>query len=270
MKYALLLLAAVTLTGSAAADNKKLNSVNCAKILAERNIVETVYGVKIKFIEEVTDLSDGQFLGTTETKTGQRAIKGIEYIEKYDPKTDIAQVTAILKLSKIKDIVDTEKFKLDKYPDKAIRRTAFASSTPANAKKLAALRAAEIEAYKNLYKRIGGFTLESQTKVENFVLKSDKVKATVVGALLGAEYVGFAWEGKGEAAVAVVKLRLNLRELSEMIGEKIIDQEGEFVEAEGQAAQSDTVGAEKAKKAAAEKPKKMDVKLLEGDVEVLP
>ena len=36
------------------ADNRKLNSINTAKILAERSIVETVYGVKIRFIEEVT------------------------------------------------------------------------------------------------------------------------------------------------------------------------------------------------------------------------
>ncbi len=264
--YVVILLVLLGLAGNVSADSKKLNSVNCAKVLAERNIVETVYGVKLRFIEEVTNLTDGQFLGTTETKTGQRAIKGIEYIEKYDPKTDIAQVTAVLKLSRIKDIVDTEKFKLDKYPDKSIRRTAFATSTAANAPKLAALRAAEIDAYKNLYKQIGGFTLESQTKVENFVLKSDKVKSTVVGALMGAEYVGFAWDGKGESAEAVVKLRLNLRELADLLGEKIVDYQGEYVEAEGRAAQS----AMPMTKKQPDKEKKSEIKLIEGDVDVMP
>jgi len=226
------LLSASLLAGGAA--EKKLNSINCAKILAERNIVETVYGVKIKFDEEVTNILEGSFVGTTETKTGKRTIKGIEFeTPKYDSKRDIAQVTATLKLSSIADIVDREKFNIDKYPDKVIKRVAFATSTPENARKIAALRAAEIDAYKSLYKRIGGFTLESHTSVQNFALKSDKVKASVIGAIMGAEFVGFDWEGEGDEAIAVVKLRLNTKELNEMLGQKILDCDREFIEAEG-------------------------------------
>ena len=45
---------------------KKLNSLNCARVLAERNIVETVYGIKIKFTEKVTNFSKGNFLGVSE------------------------------------------------------------------------------------------------------------------------------------------------------------------------------------------------------------
>jgi hypothetical protein len=245
---------------------KKLNSINCARILAQRNIVETVYGVKIRFLEEVTNISEGNFLGTTETKTGKRAIKGIEFIEKYDPVNDIAQVTAILKLKKISDIIDTDKFHLDKYPNKSIKRTAFASSTPKMVKKLAALRAAEIEAYKNLYKRIGGFTLESQSKVENFILKSDSVKASVIGALMGTEFVGFSWEGKGDDAIAVVKLRLNLQELADMLGEKIINYEGKFVEATGRAAQDN----KPAKPASNCRNKTAAPQIIEGEIEIMP
>ncbi len=244
---------------------KKLNSINCARILAQRAIVETIYGVKLRFIEEVTNLHEGNFLGTTETKTGKRTIKGIEFVEKYDPKHDIAQVTAILKLRNIADIIDTDKFHLDKFPEKSIRRTAFASSTPANAKKLAALRAAEIEAYKNLYKKIGGFTLESQSKVENFVLKSDKVKTSVIGALMGTEFVGFSWEGKGDQAVAVVKLRLDLKELSEVLGQKIIDYDKRYVEAVGKAAQDNSPVKKNLARDSSTAPK-----VIEGDVEVLP
>lgn len=266
------LLAAVALLPSVRAGNgdgiKRLNSLQCARVLAERNIVETVYGVKLRFIEEVTNLSEGNFLGTTETKTGQRTIRGIDFVEKYDPKNDIAQVTAVLKLNRISDIIDTTKFHLEKYPDKAIRRTAFASSTPANAKKLAALRAAEIEAYKNLYKQIGGFTLESQSKVENFVLKSDKVKSTVIGALMGAEMVGFNWDGKGSEAIATVRLRLNLKELEEMLGEKIVGVKGDSVEAEGRAAQSEAVA-----QVSGDEPsgRKASIpKINEGNVDVMP
>ncbi len=236
-----LFLAVTTIIPDAVAGSgrKKLQSINCARIAAQRCIVETVYGVKLKFIEEVMNLNEGNFLGTTQTKTGKRYIKGIEFEEKYDSDNDIAQVTATLKLKRIADIIDTDRFKLDKFPDKSIKRVAFASSTPSSAKKLCALRAAEIEAYKNLYKKIGGFTLESQSKVENFVLKSDSIKASVVGAIMGAEFVGFAWEGKGNDAIAVVKLRLDLKELSEMLGEKIVDFDERYVVAEGRAAQSE-------------------------------
>jgi len=248
---------------------KKLNSVNCARILAQRNIVETVYGVKIRFLEEVTNLSEGSFLGTTETKTGERSIRGIEFIEKYDPKTDIAQVTAVLKLSRIADIIDKDKFNLDKFPNLEIRRVAFASSTPENTKKLAALRAAEIEAYKNLFKQIGGFTLESNTKVKNFMLSSDKVKAQVIGAVMGAEYDGFAWEGKGDDAVAIVKLRLDLKRLAEMLGQKIVDYDKDSIEAEGRAAQGFAANDDN-QEASDQAVKKVTPKINEGNVDVMP
>ena len=216
---------------------KKLNSTNCAKVLAERNIVETVYGVKMRFSEEVSNLLEGTFLGDVETKTGKRQIKGIDFEPvRYDEVNDIAQATATLKLSNIADIVDKE-FNIDKFPDKVIKRTAFATSTLETAKKISAIRSAEIDAYKNLYKKIGGFTLESNTKVENFILKSDSVKASVIGALMGADFVGFTWEGKGSDAVATVKLRVNVKELNEMLGENIVNYDKEFVEAEGQGAQ---------------------------------
>ena len=247
------------------AAQKKLNSVNCARVLAQRNIVETVYGVKIRFLEEVTNLSEGSFLGTTETKTGERNIRGIEFIEKYDPKTDIAQVTAVLKLSRIADIIDKDKFNLDKFPNLEMRRVAFASSTPENTKKLAALRAAEIEAYKNLFKQIGGFTLESNTKVKNFMLSSDKVKAPV----MGAEYDGFAWEGKGDDAVAIVKLRLDLKRLSEMLGQKVVDYDKDAIEAEGRAAQG-FAAAEDNQEPSDQAVKKATPKISEGNVDVIP
>jgi hypothetical protein len=251
------------------APQKKLNSINCARILAQRNIVETVYGVKIRFIEEVANMSEGNFLGTTETKTGERSIRGIDFTEKYDPKTDIAQVTAILKLSRIAELVDKDKFNLDKYPNLEIRRVAFATSTPENAGKLAALRAAEIEAYKNLYKQIGGFTLESNTKVKNFALSSDRVKAQVVGAIMGAEYVGFAWDGKGNDAIATVKLKLNLKRLAELLGQKIIDYDKDEIEAEGQASQG-FADADSSNSSPETKVDKLKIPSNEGKVEVMP
>jgi hypothetical protein len=256
-------------TQQMSASAKKLNSINCAKVLAQRNIVETVYGVKLRFSEEVSNLLEGSFLGDVETKTGKRTIRGIDFEPvRYDAVNDIAQVTATLKLSNIADIVDKEKFNIDKFPNKIIKRTAFATSTPETAKKISAIRAAEIDAYKNLYKKIGGFTLESNTKIENFVLKSDHVKASVIGALMGADFVGFNWDGKGADAVATVKLRINVKELNEMLGEKIIDFDKEYVEAEGQGAQKTSATPQAQKKE--EVKKVLTSGVVEGNINVMP
>ncbi|HCE46531.1 MAG TPA: hypothetical protein DET40_23545 [Lentisphaeria bacterium] len=247
---------------------KKLNSISCAKVLAERNIVETVYGVKLRFTEEVNNILEGSFQGSVETKTGRRTIKGIEFEPvKYDAAKDIAQATAILKLSNIADIVDKEKFNIDKFPDKVIKRTAFATSTPDKARKIAAIRAAEIDAYKNLYKKIGGFTLESNTKIENFVLKSENVKASVIGALMGADFMGFSWEGEGDDAIVTVKLRINAKELSEMLGEKIVDMDKEFIEAEGQGMQK-AVAIPQKRNEEGKQAVKTDV--IEGNINIMP
>ena len=251
------------------ASGKRLSSQASAKVLAQRDIVETVYGVKLRFSEEVSNLFEGTFKGDVETKTGIRTIKGIDFEqEKYDPVNDIAQVTATLKLSNIADIIDREKFNIDKFPDKVIKRTAFATSTEETAKKISAIRSAEIDAYKNLYKKIGGFTLESNTKIENFVLKSDNVKASVIGALMGADFVGWNWEGKGADATATVKLRINVKELNEMLGEKIVDYDKEFVEAEGQGAQKTAATPQKKKEEGKQALGKPDV--VEGNMNVMP
>jgi len=247
----------------------KLNSINSAKILAERNIVETVYGIKLRYKEEVTNILEGNFQGSTETKTGKRKIVGIEFESiTYDPDKDIAMATATLKLSRLGNIVDKKKFNIDKNPDKIIKRVAFASSNPDNAAKIAAIRAAEIDAYKNLYKQIGGFTLESHTKVENFVLKSDKVKASVIGALMGAQFVGYRWEGKGNDAIAIVKLRINMHELSEMLGEKIIDFNKEYLTSEGMAAIKTEKSIQQTKFKASKPIVKVEV--IEEDIELMP
>jgi hypothetical protein len=246
---------------------KKLNSINCAKVLAQRNIIETVYGIKLKFDEEVNNILDGNFAGTTETKTGMRKIKGIVFSTTYDPKTDIAMVTASLEMSKIEDLMDKTKINFDVLKDKEISRTAFATSTPDNAKKIAALRAAEVDAYKNLYKEICGFTLESHTKVKNFVLQSDKVKASVIGAIMGAEFAGYKWEGQGANAIAVVKMQMNTKELNQILGSKIIDYDKDIITAEGFA----SIGiSNKSQNKPKTLHKKINTDVIEKDLNVLP
>ena len=100
---------------------------------------------------------------------------------------------------------------------------------------LKALRAAELDAYKQLVKRVVGFTLESQTTVENYMLKSDLVKTKVLATTYLARVTDFGWTDTGDA---YVKMALNVKEVSEILGEEISG-EDEVIEVEGAGAQVD-------------------------------
>ncbi|MBU0485463.1 MAG: hypothetical protein KKB30_13240 [Proteobacteria bacterium] len=209
--------------------NKRLMTINAAKVLASRALVETVHGLKVKTSEEVIDLVATSFADKVESKTSSK-IKGIKFEEEvYDSKKDIAKVTASITLESITNI-DGQVINLG---NKTYRRVAFATSTPANAGPIRALRAAELDAYKQLVKQIIGFTLESETTVENYMLKSDVVKTKVMATLYLANVTGFFWDDYGDAHV---KMSLDVSEVSNILGEKIVYDGGNLVEVEGQGA----------------------------------
>jgi hypothetical protein len=75
------------------AGNKRIMSTRAAKVMAERALVESVYGLKVRSTEEVQDMVAASFIGKTESKTSAR-IKGIKFEEVvYDSEKDIAKVT---------------------------------------------------------------------------------------------------------------------------------------------------------------------------------
>ncbi|MFZ5573451.1 MAG: hypothetical protein ACOZF0_23865, partial [Thermodesulfobacteriota bacterium] len=211
------------------AGNKRIMTIRAAKVMAERAIVESVHGLKLRAKEEVTDMIPTTFEGSTESKTAA-TIKGIKYDEiTYDQEKDIAKVTASVQLDSITNI-DGQNMKLG---NKVFRRVGFATSTPSMAGPIRALRAAELDAYKQLIKRIVGFELESKTTVENFMLKSDQVKTKVMATLYLAELTDYGWDQYGDA---FVKMQLNVQEASAVLGEKVVEPT-ELVEVEGQGAQ---------------------------------
>jgi hypothetical protein len=213
------------------AGNKRIMSTRAAKVMAERALVESIYGLKVRSTEEVQDMVAASFVGKTETKTSAR-IKGIKFEEVvYDADKDIAKVTASVKLDSMENI-DGEVMDLR---GQEFRRVAFATSTPSQAGPLKALRAAELDAYKQLVKRVVGFTLESQTTVENYMLKSDMVKTKVLATIYLAQVTDFGWVNNGDA---YVKMALNVKDVSQILGEEIVG-EDDMIEVEGAGAQVD-------------------------------
>lgn len=233
-KINILLIAALLVSVLAAygwAGNKRIMSTRAAKVMAERALVESVYGLKVRSTEEVQDMVAASFIGKTETKTSAR-IKGVKFEEVvYDAEKDIAKVTASINLESIENI-DGQMMDLH---NKEFRRVAFATSTPSQAGPLKALRAAELDAYKQLVKRVVGFTLESKTTVENYMLKSDMVKTKVLATIYLARVTDFGWTENGDA---YVKMALNVKETSDILGEQIVG-EDDIIEVEGAGAQVD-------------------------------
>lgn len=219
----------VALTAIAYAGNKQIMTIKAAKVLAERVLVESIYGLKIRAEEEVVNMIAASFVGKTESKTSA-LIKGVNFEDiVYDADKDLARVTASVSLPSITNIDG----KVIDLKNKVFRRVAFATSTPSTASAIQALRAAEIDAYKELAKRLLGFTLESKTTVDNYLLTSDVVKTKLLATVYLAELTDYGWNDNGNA---YVKLRLNIKEVSDILGEAIVDNR-EVLEVEGQGSQ---------------------------------
>lgn len=229
--FPVVLVFALVVAGTAWAGNKKIMSTRAARVLAERAIVESVYGLKIRSSEEVIDMIAASFVGKTESKTAAD-IQGIKIEEVvYDAEKDIAQATASISLDEITNI-DGQVLSLK---GKTFKRVGFATSTPANAGPIKALRAAELDGYKNLVKTVVGFTLESQTTVENYMLTSDVVKVKVMATTYLADLMDYGWDGEGNA---FVKFKVNVKDIEELLGAKIPGAT-DFVEVEGHGAAID-------------------------------
>ena len=213
------------------AGNKRMMSVMAAKMQASRSLVEAIYGLKIRATESVENMVAANYKSVTESKT-EAFISGIIYDNiEYDSKKDIAKVDAIVQLSSITNI-DGEEMNLQ---NKVFRRIGYGTSTPANAAPLSALRAAEIDGYRELTKRLIGMKVESKTSIENYLLKSDIIKTKLLATLYLAEVIDYGWEENGDA---FINMKLNLIEAASILGRDLgIDYE--FIEVQGVGAQED-------------------------------
>ncbi len=215
----------------ALAGNKKMMSVLAAKNQAARALIESVYGMKIRSKESVEDMVAASYKNITESKT-QAFIKGIKYDSVvYDPKKDIAMVEASVRLPSIENI-DGQKMELF---NKVFRRTGYGTSTPSSARSIAALRAAEIDGYRELAKYLVGIQVEAKTSVENFVLSSDTLKTKLLATLYLAQITDHGWESNGDA---FVNMELNLTEAEQILGREL-GVPDEIIQVQGIGAQVD-------------------------------
>ncbi len=223
MGTGLALLMAMTAADSFAG-NRQLMSIQKAKDMARRAIVESVVGLKIRSNSLWASRPSDYY--KIESKVAA-AIKGIKFDQiQYDKEKDIAKATASIQLGSVENIIGKQ---ID-YDDVIIRRTAFATTTPDYMPSLNALRAAELNAYDEMAKLIVGQKIKSETKVDNFVLESDKVRTKVLAAIWGSEVKEFGWTEEGNAFVT---LRLNARWVQDIVGQRIQYTQDNYVEVTG-------------------------------------
>jgi hypothetical protein len=212
-KITLLLAALVACTLPAYAGQKKLMTTRKAKVVAQRALVESVFGLKVKTEESVLDMVNASFSSIGESKTSATVV-GINFDEiLYDEQKDLAKATASLTLEQVSEQTGIT----FPTPDKKFTRVGFATSSPEHLPAVKAMRVAEIDAYSSLAKQTLGFDLESGTKVENYVLTSDTIKTKMLAALFLAELIDYGWD---EDRNAFVTLRLDLDAMAQVLGQE--------------------------------------------------
>lgn len=226
-------LACIAFSQWAHAGNKKLMSVEAAKTLAGRAIAESVAGLKVKSVTKVEDLVAQ---GDKVDAEVSALIKGIEYTDiTYDSEKDIAKVTARMTVERGTNVLGQH---ID-YGDVTIERVAFATSTPEMAGSLKALRAAEIDAYRELARQLTGQQVVGETVVEQKLLDSDTAKSQLVAAIYGARLVDFKWDDDGNAHV---RLSLKADYVRDILGQRFTNAQPEIV-VTGVGAQADDFSA---------------------------
>jgi hypothetical protein len=232
---------AACLCGSAFAGNLQLMSEKMAKMDLRRNIMEAVIGYKVK--------SEGQF-GLTEDASYNIKVKAaavmkgvIEDRIVYDRNKDICICTGYLDLGNIQNILGER----IRYKNVRVRGVGFGTMSPQYRGHLLALRAALVNAYDEMANLIVGQKISSYSEVENFILTKDSNRSQVCAAIYGARIAnvdldskdrGWGWDDSGNA---FVKLTMDLGDVKDILGARVVYQGPNIIEVIGRGSQTDGI-----------------------------
>ncbi len=192
----------------------KLMSVRAAEEAARRALAESLVGINMASQAEINDMVAGQFEVTADV---QARIKEVRFIDsRFDEGKNIAMVKAEVDGTLVKNITG----EMVDLGNRKFSRVGFGTSSPESAKALQSLRAAEIDAYRQLAEYFGGVNIVGKTKVKNYILESDSIKATFAAAIFGANLAeddpyGF------EDGTAYMRLTLTVGDVEDVMGQKL-------------------------------------------------
>jgi len=210
------------------APQQRLMAKRAAKVDALRNLLETVYGVRIDSSTTVRDFVTQSDVIRARLDSVIQGAQEIDYIERPD---GTAEVTVEVTLGRVEDVLGRRIY----YDRQTFRATGYGapsgspagSSPPATGgdivrakgnglepndpsmsgaeRALMARRAAKLDALRNLLEQVYGVRIKSNTTVRDFVTQSDDMRARVNAFIQGARVVSERALGDGsyEAEVEI-------------------------------------------------------------------
>jgi len=199
----------------------QLSAVKVAQRDADRRMLERIRGVQI---DAKTHIYDFILADDTIEASIRGVLSGVKHdAPQYD---DDGQVRVVAKLM-MKDIIATLKQHIRQKKIAGIPVTVErldeleiqvgtqileelgvgALPDSVGYQRLLARRAAQVDAYRELVGRVLGMEIDSQTKVQNLVLASDKLKVAIQNAVRGAEEIQHRYDEKNSCFVTM-KLKL--------------------------------------------------------------
>ncbi|MDZ7762126.1 MAG: hypothetical protein U5L00_17970 [Desulfovermiculus sp.] len=232
-------------SSGAMASNKQLMSQKMAKQDMKRNLVETVVGSKVTSKGEFGLTQDNQYVVKGKAAAILKGAKVDKII--YDPDKDIAFCLGHMTLGEGVTITGDR----PSYDDVKVHAFGFGTMTETSKPPLMALRAAMLNAYDELAAILVGEKISSYSEAENFILTEDINKSEVCAAVYGAHIPnpdmdakdrGWGWDENGNAWV---KLRIDVEKVEDLLGNRLLYDQGEVIEVTGHGAQVDEIAEEK-------------------------
>ncbi len=177
-------------------EQAQLLAIRAAKSDAYRNLAEEVWGLSLDAYTKVKDFVVDKDRIWTEVHA---FIQGAKVIESKVFADNTAEVSIELDISPLCKIIQ-----YGSYKD-------FEAKYPFDAQsKLLALRAAKVDAQRNLLETIQGVRIDSETLVKDFLTENDEIRTHVMGKLRGARVVAERILSEG---IAEVDLELSVEAL---------------------------------------------------------
>lgn len=208
---------------------QRLQVVRVAEVDATRLLVERVYGLHLTGDTTVQDLAlkNDQIQGVVSaTIVGVATVGEPEYRDDGQVwvtravvlRTVVERLVHELEQRKLAGITLDQRESLEytkKYEDKTIDVLGNGAIPGSDGmKKILAKRAAEMDGYRKLAERVFGVKIEGNTTVRDFVLASDRVRASVCRELQGAKPVSITY---AQDLTCTVTMQLTLESIVEVV-----------------------------------------------------